>query len=135
MHSTAAQAAPACKKMIWTGRIISTLMVLFLLFDGITKVMKERHTMAAAIQLGFSANQIVAIGVVLLVCTVLYVIPRSSILGAILLTGYLGGATVTNLHAGNPLFETLFPVAFGILVWLGIFLRDASLRALIPLRK
>jgi hypothetical protein len=128
------QTAHVSKKSVWTGRIISALVVLFLLFDGVTKVMKEAHVLAAAAQLGFTERTIVGIGALLLACTAVYVIPRTSILGAILLTGYLGGATATNVRAGDPLFETLFPVIFGVLVWGGLFLRDEPLRALIPLR-
>jgi hypothetical protein len=128
------QASHVSKKSVWTGRIISTLVVLFLLFDGVTKVMKEAHVLAASAQLGFSERTVVRIGILLLACLAVYVIPRTSILGAILLTGYLGGATATNVRAGDPLFETLFPVIFGVLVWGGLFLRDEPLRALIPLR-
>lgn len=131
---TAGQTAPVSKGRLWAGRIISGVVVLFMLFDGITKVIKEAHVMAAAAQLGFSERAIVGIGILLLACTTVYVIPRTSILGAILLTGYLGGATATNVHAGNPLFETLFPIIFGALVWAGIFMREERLRALIPLR-
>jgi hypothetical protein len=74
------------------------------------------------------------IGIILLICTVAYAIPRTSILGAILLTGYLGGAVATQLRAGNPLFETIFPIIFGVLIWAGVFLRDDRLRALVPFR-
>lgn len=123
------------KTSLWAGRIISALVVLFLVFDGVTKVMKVAPVMEASQRLGFPAGLIVAIGTVLLACTAIYVIPRTSIFGAILLTGYLGGAVVTNLRAGSPLFsETLFPIYFGIFVWGGLYLRDLRLRALIPLR-
>lgn len=123
------------KPSIWAGRIISALVVLFLIFDGVTKVMKVAPVMEASKRLGFPAGLIVAIGAVLLACTAIYVIPRTSILGAILLMGYLGGAVVTNLRAGSPLFsETLFPIYFGILVWGGLYLRDLRLHELIPLR-
>ncbi|MGH9680875.1 MAG: DoxX family protein, partial [Candidatus Acidiferrales bacterium] len=89
----------------------------FLLFDGVTKVMKVPAVMAASARIGFPTNLIVGIGMTLLACTAVYVIPRTSILGAILLTGYLGGAVVTNLRAGSPFFaETLFPAYFGVLV-------------------
>ena len=123
------------KARLWTGRIISSLVVLFLLFDGITKVVKERHVLQAAAELGYSADAMVAIGTLLLACTLVYVIPRTEILGAVLLTGYLGGAVETNVHAGHPLFECIFPVIFGILVWAGLFLREPRLGALIPVRK
>jgi hypothetical protein len=119
---------------LWTGRIISGLVVLFLLFDAVAKIMKVAPVLKAAAQLGFSVTQIVWIGVLLLACTLVYAIPRTSVLGAILLTGYLGGATATQVHAMNPTFETLFPVIFGMLVWAGMFLRDERLRALIPLQ-
>jgi uncharacterized membrane protein (UPF0182 family) len=123
------------KARLWTGRIISSLLVLFLLFDGITKVVKERHVLQAAAELGYSADAMVAIGTLLLACTVVYVIPRTSVLGALLLTGYLGGAVETNVHAGHPLFECIFPVILGILVWAGLFLREPRLGVLIPVRK
>jgi uncharacterized membrane protein (UPF0182 family) len=129
------QAAPVSMKAVWTGRVISGLVVLFLLFDGVTKVMKVAPVLQASARLGFPVSLIVAIGAVLLICTVIYAIPSTSILGAILLTGYLGGAVAIQARIGNPLFETLFPVIFGALVWTGIVLRDNRLRALIPLRK
>lgn len=119
---------------IWTGRVISLLVILFLVFDGVTKVMQEKHVLAAAAQMGYSGEAMLWIGAVLLVCTVLYAIPRTSIFGAILLTGYLGGAVAIQAHAGKPLFDCSFPVIFGVLVWLGLFLRDAELRSIVPLR-
>ena len=123
------------KTSLWAGRIISALVVLFLIFDGVTKVMKVPAVMEATARIGFPANLIPGIGVLLLACTSVYVIPRTSILGAILLTGYLGGAVVTNLRAGSSLFgETLFPVYFGVFVWAGLYVRDERLHALIPLR-
>jgi hypothetical protein len=123
------------KRNLLAGRIISALAVLFLVFDGVTKVMKVPAVMEASARIGFPANLIVAIGTVLLICTGLYVIPSTSILGAILLTGYLGGAVVTNLRGGSPLFsETLFPIYFGVFVWVGLYLRDPRLHALIPMR-
>ena len=123
------------KTRLWAGRIISALVVLFLIFDGVTKVMKVPAVMEATARIGFPANLIPGIGILLLACTAVYVIPRTSILGAILLTGYLGGAVVTNLRAGSSLFgETLFPVYFGVFVWAGLYVRDERLHALIPLR-
>ena len=123
------------KSSLWTGRVISGVTVLFLVFDGVTKLIKVEPVLKAAVQLGFSTAQIVGIGVLLLACTLVYVIPRSSILGAVLLTGYLGGATAIQVHARNPMFETLFPVIFGVLVWAGLFLRDERLRVLILVRR
>ena len=122
------------KGMLWTGRILQAVLVLFMLFDGITKILKIAPVLNAARRLGFSVGQIVAIGVVMLVCTIIYAIPQTSILGAVLLTGYLGGALLTNIRAGNPTFETCFPVIFGILIWFALYVRDPRLRALIPLR-
>jgi hypothetical protein len=123
------------KAALWAGRTISGLLALFLLFDAFTKILKAPAVIAAAAQLGFSESQIFGIGILLLLCTIVYVIPRTSILGAILLTGYLGGATVTQLHSTQPFFTTFFPPMFGALVWAGIFLRDRAVRSLIPLRQ
>jgi DoxX-like family len=122
------------KASLWTGRVISGVVVLFLLFDGITKLLKVPQVVDATIRIGFPVTTIVGIGITLLVCTAIYAIPKTSILGVILLTGYLGGATAAQLRAGSPVFETLFPVIFGVLAWFGIYLRDHRLRALLPLR-
>lgn len=127
--------APVSKKKLWAGRILSALAVLFLLFDSITKLMKIAPVMAAFARLGYPESLARVIGSILLVCLVVYVNPRTAILGAILLTGYLGGAVDANLRAGDPLFETLFPIIFGVLIWAGIFLREGRLRALVPLRR
>lgn len=133
--STMADAAPVSGKALWTGRAISAVVALFLCLDGITKVLKVPQVVAMAAQNGFTVRELVGIGAVLLICTAIYVIPRTSVLGAILLTGYLGGATFANVHFGMPVAVTFFPVVFGILTWLGIFLREARLRALVPLRE
>jgi hypothetical protein len=135
MMQSGAQAVPASKGRLWTGRIISALVVLFLLFDGVTKVMRVKAVLDASAQLGYPVSTIVGIGITLLVCTAFYVIPQTSVLGAILLTAYLGGAVATQVRVGNPMFETLFPIIFGALLWAGIFLREGRLGALIPLRK
>jgi hypothetical protein len=123
------------KARIWTGRILTAIVALFLLFDGIMKVIKERHVLQSAAQLGYSTESMVAIGTLLLACTLVYVIPRTAVLGALLLTGYLGGAVATQVRVGNPVFECIFPVIFGVLVWAGLFLREPRLGALIPVRK
>jgi hypothetical protein len=122
------------KKMVWAGRIVSALPVLFLLMDGAMKLVKPPFVVEATVQLGYPESTILGIGIVLLVCTVLYVIPRTSIPGAILLTGYLGGAVATHVRVGAGLFPVLFPVFLGVLIWGGLYLRDERLRALIPLR-
>ncbi|MGH9841123.1 MAG: DoxX family protein [Blastocatellia bacterium] len=125
------QTAPVSKKMVWTGRIISALPILFLLMDGVMKLVKPAIVVETTVKLGYPESVIVGLGIVLIACTV---IPRTSVLGAILLTGYLGGATATHVRVGDPLFPILFPVILGVLIWGGLFLRDERLRALIPLR-
>ncbi len=128
------QARPVSNGRLWAGRIISGLVVLFLLFDGITKLMKVAPVLEASAQLGYPVSTIVGIGITALVCTVVYAIPQTSVLGAILLTGYLGGAVASNVRIGNPMFNILFPIVFAALMWLGILLREDRLRTLIPLR-
>ncbi len=115
----------------WAGRILQALVVLFLLFDAVTKVFRSPQVMKAAAQLGFTPREIVTVGGILLICTLLYVIPRTAILGAVLLTGYLGGAVAVAFHARMPVFETLFPFLFGVLVWLALYLRHPRLGGLL----
>ena len=118
--------------MVWTGRVVSALPVLALLMSGAFKFVKPNEEMAKGLDhIGWKADQLSTLGIVEIAFTVLYVIPQTSILGAILLTGYLGGATATHVRVGDPWFA---PVIIGVLVWLGLFLRDARLRVLIPLR-
>lgn len=133
--SSKAESGSLSKGSLWTGRIVSGIVVLFLTFDGVTKLMKAPQVVKATAQIGFPESTIVGIGITVLVCTALYVIPRTSILGAILLTAHLGGATAANVRAGSPVLNTSFPIVFGVLVWLGLFLREYRLRALIPLRR
>jgi hypothetical protein len=124
------------KTALWTGRIMSTLPVLFLIMDGIMKLVKPESVVKATVQLGYPESVIVGIGVTLLVCVTLYVIPQTSVLGAILLTGYLGGAITSHVRVGNPLFtHMLFPVYVALLVWGGLYLREPRLRSLFPLRR
>ena len=129
---TDSQSAPVSKKMLWAGRIISALPALFLLMDGVMKLFKPAVVVEGTVKLGYPESTIVGMGIVLLASTVLYVIPRTAILGAILLTGYLGGAVATHVRVGEGPFPVLFPVFFGVLIWLGLYLRDVRLRALIP---
>jgi len=107
---------------------------LFLLVDGAMKLMKPEIVIKATMELGYAESVIVSLGIVLLTCTILYLIPRTAVLGAVLLTGYLGGAVATHVRAGQGLFEILFPVLFGALLWGGLVLRDERLRELLPLR-
>lgn len=124
------------KKSLWTGRVIRGLVVLFLLFDSITKLLRVDAVVKASAQLGYSVGDITIIGAILLACVVVYLVPRTAILGAVLLTGYLGGAVDANLRIGTPIFSNLlFPVYFGILVWAGLILSGHSLRVLFPLRR
>ena len=126
--------SPVSKRALWAGRIISVLPALFLLADGIMKLVKPAPVVEATVHLGYAESVIVPLGIVLCICTVLYLIPMTSILGAILLTGYLGGAVATHVRAGEGMFSIIFAVAFGVLLWLGLYLRDARLRTLVPLR-
>lgn len=123
-------AEPISKGTLWAGRIISGLPALFLLMDGAMKLFKPAFVVDATVKLGYPENVIIPIGVVLIICTILYLIPKTSVLGAILLTGYLGGAVATHVRTGESLFSIVFPVIFGVLLWLGLYLRDARLRAL-----
>jgi hypothetical protein len=128
--------APISKSQLWTGRVLSTLAVLFLIFDGVLKLIKPPMVVEGTIKLGYSASVITPIGILLLSCVVLYCIPITRILGAILLTGYLGGAVATHVRVGDPLFShILFPTYIASLLWLGLYLRDPALRAFVPLRK
>ncbi|MDQ6733415.1 MAG: DoxX family protein [Nitrospirota bacterium] len=125
------QTAPVSKKMLWAGYIISALPVLLLLFSGVMKLAKPPSVVEGFVRFGYPESVILGIGIVELACVVIYVIPRTAVLGAILLTGYLGGATATHVRVGEPFFA---PIVLGILVWGGLYLRDARLRALLPLR-
>jgi hypothetical protein len=125
------QTAPVSKKMLWAGYIISALPVLMLLFSGVMKLLKPAPVMEGFVRFGYPESLALGIGIVELACAALYVIPRTSVLGAILLTGYLGGATATHVRIGEPFFV---PILLGVLIWGGLFLRDERLRALLPLR-
>ena len=122
------------KTNLWIGRIVSGLPALFLLVDGLMKLFKPPVVVEATVNLGYAESTIIPIGVVLIICTILYLIPATSILGSIFLTGYLGGAVATHVRTGESLFSIVFPVIFGLLIWLGLYLRDDRLRALVPLR-
>lgn len=118
----------------WPGLILTWLAALFLLVDGGMKIFKPAPVIEATVKLGYPESAIVPIGIVLVVCTLLYVLPATMYLGAILLTGYLGGAVATHVRAQDPTFSVLFPVIIGAMVWGGIWFRDLRLRALLPLR-
>lgn len=125
------QNAQVSKKKLWTGRIISALAVLMLVFSGVMKLLKPLPVVEEFARLGYPESLAVGIGILEILCAFVYMIPRTSILGAILLTGYLGGATATHVRIGDPFF---IPIVLGIFIWVGLFLRDDRLQALIPLR-
>ena len=124
------------RKQIWTGRILSGLAVLFLAFDTAMKLFEVPVAIEGTKQLGYQPSVIFTLGVIQLVCLIAYVVPRTAVFGAILWTGYLGGAVATHVRAGNPLFShILFPVYVAALLWLGLWLRDRRVRALLPIAK
>jgi len=132
---SAIQPEPLSKKSLWVGRILSGLVTAFLLFDAMIHLLRPAPVVEAFAKLHLPLSLAVELGIVELVCLALYVIPQMSILGAILLTGYLGGAVAIQMTTSNSLFgEVLFPVYVGVLVWGGLYLRDERLRTVIPWR-
>ena len=119
------------KKAIWAGRILTALTAPFMLLDGVMKIAKPPQVLEANIRLAYPVSTLTGIGIALIVCTLIYLIPRTSILGAVLLTGYLGGAVASNVRAGSGWFETIFPALFAVLIWIGLCLRDRRLRSLL----
>jgi hypothetical protein len=130
--SSVRQSVPTSKPMLWTGRIMSGLAAAFMLFDGTAKLFKPSFVVEPTTRLGYPESVIVGLGTVLIVCTLLYVYPRTAVLGAILLTGYLGGAVASQVRIQEAWFSTLFPVVFAGLVWGGLVLCDARLRSVLP---
>ena len=126
---------PSSKPALWGGRIISTLAVLFLIMDGVIKVINIQPVVDSSIQLGLPVGLAPSIGILLLVCLAVYLMPQTAVLGAILLTGYLGGAIAIQARIGAELFSLVFPLIIGALLWGGLFLRDPQLRSLVPLRR
>ena len=118
---------------VWAGRILSGLPALFLVVDGAMKLVKPDVVVKGTVELGYPESVIFPLGVVLLSCTLLYLIPQTAVLGAILLTGYLGGAVATHVRAAGGAFPIMFPIIIGGLLWLGLYLRNRSLRVLVPL--
>jgi hypothetical protein len=129
----ATESVAVSKKVLWASYIVSALPVLLLLFSGVMKVMRPPTLVQGFVQYGFPESLIIPIGIIELACTVVYLIPQTAVLGAILVTGYLGGAVVTNLRIGNN--QWVMPVFVGVLAWTGLYMRDHRIRALIPLRK
>lgn len=132
MHTdTVAHRTPAAGFSAGAGRTLSALATLFLVFDSTIKLIAIQPVIDASIRLGYRPESMFGIGVILLLCVAVYVIPRTSRIGAVLLTGYLGGAIATHVRAGSTWFETLFPVGVAAFVWGGLVLRDAQLRAIL----
>jgi hypothetical protein len=131
-----AQTAGTSKGQLWTGRILSGLSVAFMLFDATIHILRPPPVVAGFTALGFPLSVAVPIGVIELVCIILYVIPRTSVLGAIFLTGYLGGAIAAQVRIGAPMFSTtLFPIYVALFLWGGLYFRDPRVRALIPIAR
>jgi hypothetical protein len=134
--STHSQSSSSSKAMLWAGWGMSGLTVVFMLFDGISKLALERHVVEATTKIGYPEGVIRPLGIVILACTILYAIPRTAIFGAILLTGFLGGAVASKVRLEDPLFGSiLFGAYIGILAWGGLYLRDDRIRALLPWRR
>jgi hypothetical protein len=132
---TAAQPGLVSTKSLWIGRILSGLVIVLLLFDSGMKLVRAAPVLEAMPQLGWPVSLTVPLGVILLLCVIVYAIPQTSVLGAILLSGYLGGAVATHTRIADPLFShILAPVYLGIVLWLGLYLREPRLRALVPIR-
>jgi DoxX-like family len=130
---SAATTAPTSKKMVWTGRVVSAIPVLLMLLSAVMKLLKVAPVVQGFPRYGYPESQIVMIGVLELLSCIVYLIPSTTVLGAILMTGYLGGATATNVRVGDPSY--IMTVLLGVFVWGGLFFRDARLRALIPFRR
>ena len=126
--------APLSKVWVWTGRVLSGLIVVFMLVDGIGKVLKIQPVLDAFAEMNFPVKLAVPIGLIDIVCAVLFAIPRTAVLGAVLLTGLLGGAIATHFRLESPLFShTLFGLYLGLIAWGALYLREPRLRALLPL--
>ncbi len=133
---SAAYTSSVAQKSVVAGYILTGLVVLFLSFDGVIKVLRLAPAVQGTTQLGYPAGMVLWIGLIELVCVVLYLLPQTSVLGALLLTGYLGGAIATHVRIGSPLLShTLFPIYVALLVWGGLYLRDARLREVVPIRQ
>jgi hypothetical protein len=124
---------PVSKAAFWAGWVLSILPCLLLLFSGVMKLVKAPEVVKGlTTQFGYPESELLILGVVEISCTIIYLIPRTAVLGAILLTGYLGGAVATGVRIEDPTF--ILPALLGVMIWLGLFLRDRRIRALIPLR-
>lgn len=124
------------KSRLWTARVMSGLVIIFMLFDGITKLLKLTVSLEGTLDMGFAEHHVATIGFLALLSTILYALPQTSVLGAVLLTGFFGGVIASHIRLDNPLFShTLFPVYFAILTWGGIYLRDERLKNIFPIKQ
>jgi hypothetical protein len=136
LERTRVKTAPRSKSVTWSGWLMAAVAVLFLLFDGVIKLVPIAPVTESFGQLGWPVSLARGIGILELACLIVFVVPRTSVLGAVLLTGYLGGAVATHVRIGNPLFSNvLFPVYIGILIWGSLCLLDERVRALMPVRR
>jgi hypothetical protein len=136
--STIAETAPVSRPALRLGRVLSGLVIMFMLFDGAIKLVPWPVVTETMDRIGYGPSETLArtLGIITVVCTLLYAIPPTSIVGAILLTGYLGGAMASHLRIGSPLFShTLFGLYLGLMLWGGLWLRDRNLRTLLPFRR
>lgn len=133
---TDSQSTPVGRRQFWAGQVLSWSAVLFLVFDSVGKLLRVQPVIDGTIQLGYSPDIVLTLGTILMSCVVVYVIPRTSVLGALLLTAYLGGAVATHVRVENPLVtHVLFPTYVAAFLWAGLILRDARLRVLLPIRR
>jgi DoxX-like family len=125
-------AGPNSKKMVWAGRVISAIPVLLMVFSAVLKFLRPAQVVQGMVRFGYPDSLLFLLGVLELLSCVVYLIPRTAVLGAIFMTGYLGGATASNVRIGDPSY--IMTVVLGVMVWGGLFLREPRVRALIPLR-
>ena len=128
-----AASSSVSKAALWAGRVMSALAILMLLFSSVMKLMKPPAVVEGFVRAGIPERLIIPVGVIELACVIVYAIPQTAVLGAILMTGLMGGATLTEIRIGDPTWPV--PVVLGMLAWGGLFMRDVRLRELIPLRK
>lgn len=132
---TVTSPARPSRSALWGSHILSGPAVLFLLFDMVGKFFAPPPVIEGSLALGFSEAQIPVLGLILLPCLALYVVPRTAILGAILITGYFGGVEATHMIAGSDVFSFVFPIVLGAMLWGGLYLRNAKLREVLPIQR
>ena len=133
-HNSTRSLPHSSKAQLITGRILSGLAILMFLMDGIMKIVRPEQMYQASTQLGYPESQYVGIGILLLACTLLYIIPRTAVFGAIMLTAYLGGAVASQVRIESPAFSLAFPVIVAAIMWLGVYLREPRLHNVLPIR-